>query len=142
MTGCVVGLLAALAHTLASLQGPEPGSDKERLMLEAMETVKIEGLRKMGAERTMMDIAEGFGWHWTWSVAACALACLAVRFWRKGDSGLLRFSALWATVFFAGALALSLRFLFWVPTGFKAACVVCFGLAAATARPVSGEIAQ
>jgi hypothetical protein len=99
MAGCVVGLLAAAAHTVASLQDQQPGSDQERLMLDAMVTVKIEALRQMGADRTMMEIADGFGWHWTWSVAACALACLATRFWRKGDAGLLRFSALWATVF-------------------------------------------
>jgi CHASE2 domain-containing sensor protein len=142
MTGCVVAILCALAHTAASLQDPQPGSEQERLMLDAMATVKIDALRKMGAERTMLDITNGFSWHWTWSVAACGLACMALRFWRKDDAGLLRFSAVCAAVFFAVALGLSLRYFFFVPTGFLTACVVCFGVAAATARPASTELQE
>lgn len=137
MTGCVVAILCALAHTAASLKDPEAGSEQERLMLDAMVTVKIEALHKMGAERTMMDIANGFSWHWTWSVFACGAACMALRFWRKDDCGLLRFSAVCAAVFFAGALGLSLRYFFIVPTAFLSACIVCFSVAAAAARPAA-----
>src|ERR1051325_3921644 len=118
MIGCVVAILCALTHTAASLKDPVPGSEQERLMLDAMTTVKIDALHKMGVERTMMDISEGFSWHWTWSVFACGAVLMAMRFWRPGDAGLLRFSAVCAVLFFAGALGLSLRYFFFIPTGF------------------------
>src|SRR5262245_22863648 len=107
MTGCIVGVLAALAHAAASFKGWEPDSDQERQLLDLMTSVKLDAIRKMGAERTMLDISDGFGWHWTWSVGAWALVCLALRFWRPGDAGLLRASALASAAFFAVSLAIS-----------------------------------
>src|SRR3954452_2466383 len=89
MAGCIVALLAAAAHTAASLRTPPPSPEPEQAMLDAMSTLKIEALHQMGVDRTMLEIADGFSWQWTWSVAACGLACLALRFWRKGDCGLL-----------------------------------------------------
>jgi hypothetical protein len=134
MAGCIIALLAAATHTVASIKQPPPPPEPERQMMEAMTTIKLEALRQMGVERTMFEIVDGFSWHWTWSVGACGLACLALRFWRKDDDGLLRFSALCAGAFFAISLAISLKFFFFIPTSFLSACLVCFALAAATAR--------
>jgi hypothetical protein len=119
----VVQMLTAAAHTLASLQEPAPKNDQERQLIDTMRTVPVD---LPGARRVMMDLFEGFGWHFTISLLALGVIGLIVA---RGDTRARQRFAGAAAVFMAALTVNSVIKFFLVPTAFMGVAAVLYAAA-------------
>ena len=115
----VVQVLTFVAHTIAHLTEEAPTKEDQRQLADLMRTVRLD---LPGAHRTMRDLFDGFGWHFSASMLGIGVLGLAMPLGMARQ----RF-ALIAALLMAVCLANSLIYFFIVPTVFIGLAAVLYG---------------
>jgi hypothetical protein len=130
--GCWAAIVAAVVHLSGHIAGrPAPVNDTERQLIDLATTYRrtLPG----GAERSLMDVLDGFSLTFTVFFATLGSVGLVVAKRGRNDARLMYGVARNAAIAAAVVLAISLFYFFIVPTLFIAAVAVCFAVAAVRA---------
>ena len=121
MVASVVMILTCVAHTAAQLANhQEPRNEAERRLMDAMSTVPIE---LPGARRVMLDLFNGFGWHYSLSMLVLGVIGLIMA---RGNPANRRVFAGAAGVSMAAFTVNSVIFFFIIPTALMGSAAVLY----------------
>lgn len=126
--GCIVSVLAAIAHMAGQLAGPQPpANDTERELVRLATTYQFD--LPGGSRRALMDFMNGFSLMFAVYTALIGGLGYIVQKRAKGDAVLMLAVARTLAGGCAVLLAISLTHFFIVPTVFIGLMTFCFALA-------------
>ena len=126
ISGCVVLILMAIAHCIATVKGfPPPTGDDQTTLMRLMTTLKEEQ-----TQRTMLELYTGFNWFFTLAPIVMAVAGFSLLSIGRREPSAIRRVALVYTFGCAAFLSSSLVYWFIAPTSFLALATLLFLIAA------------